>query len=162
MCPMMRSPRLTQSEPRLHPSEQSKVRRKSIPSYRTVCLIRCAPGDQLEFAVGYAGLHQAFAVMGEVVGLLPEETPQVALDGEIRIIAEQNIAGLRRFLRPPQPRQRRGPYRQHLEMIGIEIERFPSPGQAGVVVAEQIMAERDRRPPLIARVAVAALDRHRQ
>src|SRR5690242_20222490 len=53
--------------------------------------------DEGQPAEGDAGLHKAVTVMGNIARLLPVEIPQVAVDGEAGIVAQQNLAGVYRF-----------------------------------------------------------------
>src|SRR6185437_8701299 len=75
------------SGPRSTPS--CRARRCSAEYLR----VRGAFGDQGDGAIGHAGLHKALAIMGEVIRILPAEIPQMPLDGEVRILAEQDITG---------------------------------------------------------------------
>ena len=90
------------------------------------------------------------------------EIPQVPFDGQALIVGQQDFGCLSRFLAPSQLRERRRPYREHLKVIGIRIQRFTRPGQRGIILPEQIVAEGVCRRKLIAGIAVAALCGHRE
>ena len=90
------------------------------------------------------------------------EIPQVPFDGQARIVGQQNFSRRRCFLAPSQLCERRRPHREHLKMIGIRIQRLARPGQRGIILPQQIVAERVRRRKLISGIGVAALRSHRE
>src|SRR3982074_3262470 len=74
--------------------------------------------DQRQFGGESAGLQQAVTVVGDVLGLFPMEIAQMPLDGEGRMVAEQDLGGVRRFLGASELGERRRPDRPPLKMIG--------------------------------------------
>src|ERR1700731_92754 len=95
--------------------------------------------------------------MGDVSRRFPTEIPEMPFDGQAWIAAQQHLGRLCRFLGSSRLRKSRRPHCEHLEMIGIQIQGFPRPGQRRVILSEQVMAERVHCRPLISGVAVSAL-----
>ncbi len=118
--------------------------------------------DQSQFAEGDAGFQKSVAIMGDVGGIFPTEIPQVPLDSQAWKVAEQDLRRLCRFLGASELRQRRRPYREHLKMIGIQIQGFARPGQRRIILSHQVVAERVQGRPFISGVAVAALHGRRK
>ena len=58
-------------------------------------------------------------------------------DGQAGVIGKQDFGRLGRFLASSQLRQRRRAYREHLKMVGIQIERLARPGQRSVILPEK-------------------------
>ena len=110
----------------------------------------------------YAGFQKSFTIVGDVSRIFPMEIPQVPLDGQAGIVGQQDFGRPSRLLAPPQLGERRGPQRQHLKMIGIGIQRLARPRQRGIILPQQIVAERVRRRKLIPGIAVATLCSHRE
>jgi hypothetical protein len=110
-----------------------------------------------QFGRRHAGFHESFAVMGDVSRIFPTEIPQVPFDGQAGIVAEQDFGRHGCFLASSRLRQRRRPYREHLKMIGIRIQRLARPGQRGIILSQEVVAECVQCRPLIAGIAIAAL-----
>ena len=66
--------------------------------------------------------------MGEVGRHFPVHIPQMPLYRKAWIIADQNVGRVGRFLGASELRERSGPDRQRLKMVGIEIELLTRPG----------------------------------
>ena len=93
---------------------------------------------------------------------LPAEIPEMPIDGQAGKATEQDLDRLCSFLGSSQLRQRRRPHGEHLQMIGIQIQGLACPGQRGIILPEQVMAEGVQGPPIDTGIAVAALYRRRK
>ena len=61
---------------------------------------------------------------------------------------QQHLGSLRCLLGSIQLRKSRRPHREHLKMIGIQIEGFARPGKRRIVLSQKVMAERIQGGPL--------------
>ena len=84
--------------------------------------------DKRQSNGGDAGLLEAVTVMGEVGRHFPVHIPQMPFYREAWIIADQNVGRIGRFLGAPELRERSGPDRERLQMIGMEIQLLTRPG----------------------------------
>ena len=118
--------------------------------------------DQRQPGRRHAGLEKPVAVMGEIGEFFQWKFRRCFSTVKRRIIAEQRLGCLGRLVAAAELAERRGPHREHLKMVGVEIEPLARPGQRCVVLSQQIMAEGEQGRPLIAGVGVAALHGHRE
>src|ERR1700739_4769317 len=72
-------------------------------------------------AQGNPGFQQPLAVVRDVRRILPAEISQMPFDRQIWKSVEQNLRRLPRLLASPRLREGGRPYREHLEMIWIEV-----------------------------------------
>ncbi len=105
--------------------------------------------DQRQIAQGYAGFQKSVPIMGGVGRPFSSgnSSDAVRRSGGVMTV-QQDFGRLGRFLGSSQLRERRRPHREHLEMIGIDIQGFARPGQRRIILLEQIMAERVQCRPL--------------
>ena len=65
--------------------------------------------------------------MGDVGRELPVEIPQVPFDRQAGIVAQHDLGRICRLVDSSQLGQRRRPYRERLQMIGIDVQGLARP-----------------------------------